>query len=279
MTARCQYGWFRFKPDRHRTQLVGYHLARVQKRFPSVLIHAVIQMSNHLHLVVTDLAGQLSQFMEQFESLLARDINRLDGTSGTFFEDRFSAIRILDDDALIDRIAYTATNPVAAGLVRDIDHWPGIAAWRPQDDRRSFRRLRRMDYLRARARNRGLVNPADFVECSTLRITPFSAPGRDTEKDIENAIRSRVADIVRQRGRRSFLGLKAVLRQRPFQAARKLRRSPEPLCHASSFDRWVDFVHQWRELVHAYRRASRAFRSGQFDVSFPPFTFRPWSYV
>jgi hypothetical protein len=40
-----------------------------------------------------------------------------------------SAVQLADDEDIIDKIAYVAVNPVAAGLVAQPDEWPGLSTW------------------------------------------------------------------------------------------------------------------------------------------------------
>ena len=56
----------------------------------------------------------------------AKALNEMDRVRGQVYERRYSAIEILDDDALVDRIVYTLTNPAAADLVAEVEARPGL---------------------------------------------------------------------------------------------------------------------------------------------------------
>ena len=277
VTTRCLGAAFRLRPDAERRALVGFHLARAQARFPGVIVHAIVQMSNHLHLVVTDGSGQLSDFMCAFLSPLAKGINALDDVRGPVFERRYTPTPIVDDDALLDCIVYTITNPVAAGLVETPDAWPGLLLWRSDDDGRSFSRVRWRDLARARATRTGEPDIAEFTDSSTVRVRPVQLEHRDAARELANALERRLAELREERAGRPVLGAKAVKAQGPFDAPARPEQSRMPLCHASTRELWNTFAEQWRGFVNAYRRASAAFRHGRLDVEFPAFSFRPWS--
>jgi len=268
---------FRLRPDAERRELVGFHLARAQARFPEVFVHAIVQMSNHLHLVVTDGSGQLADFMCAFLSPLAKGVNALDAVRGPVFERRYAATAIVDDDALLRCIVYTVTNPVAAGLVESPDAWPGLLLGRTEDDGRSFSRVRWRDLARARAARSDEPDISEFTDSSTVRVRPVQLEHRDAARELANALEKRLVELREERAGRPVLGAESVKAQDPFDAPARPKRSRMPLCHASTRELWDVFAQHWRSFVNAYRRASAAFRRGKLDVEFPAFSFRPWS--
>jgi REP element-mobilizing transposase RayT len=69
---------FRLLPTLERRVLLGFWLAKAQLRFRGVRILALCQLSNHLHLVVEDLHGEISGFMQLALGHFAKRINKLD---------------------------------------------------------------------------------------------------------------------------------------------------------------------------------------------------------
>ena len=126
VTVRCQRSEMRFVPTPERVALLAYFLARALGMYDGIVLYAVTQMSNHIHLVLRDEKGQLSDFMREFEGQLAKAINRLDGLRGSVFERRFSEIEILDSTSLVRRVAYALANPIEANLVRHRREWTGL---------------------------------------------------------------------------------------------------------------------------------------------------------
>ncbi len=97
-------------------------------------------MSNHFHLVLkADDNGSISDFVGLFQSRLARQVNKRIDRTGPVWQRRFSAIPIVDEGALEERIAYTILNPVRANLVQNVDKWPGLVSHRCDGQRNLYR--------------------------------------------------------------------------------------------------------------------------------------------
>lgn len=276
VTVRCERRQFRLRPDQLRAEAVGFQLAAANAHCPGIQIHAVCQMTNHIHLVVTDTQSQLSNFMMRFNGLLARDINALDEVKGRFFERRFAASPILDLDAVVDRIVYTVCNPASANLVDSFEQWPGLCEAFVGSPPKTFRRTDRRAFYRALrlAEQTGTpVDENDFVQMRTLTLVPV--PGVRPER-IEAAIAERHRALHAKRGG-SVLGVRAVLAVDPFDTPISLSsKRPNPLCHTSVLERLKEFKAGWRDFVDAYKQASARFRNGHFGVIFPSWTFRPF---
>jgi hypothetical protein len=100
-----------------------------------IVIHAVSVESNHYHLVVTDLEGRLSDFVQELNRSAARCLlayyrkrfpnMRLDGVWSP--AQSFNAPLLLTRNAILDKLLYTFTNPVKDGLVAKATHCPGFA--------------------------------------------------------------------------------------------------------------------------------------------------------
>ena len=61
--------------------------------------------------------SDISCFMQRYSEYIARRANREDGQHGKFFEERFKATRLLDDEALLACSMYVNLNPIRAGKV------------------------------------------------------------------------------------------------------------------------------------------------------------------
>lgn len=97
-----------------------------------VSVHAWVAMSNHLHLVVTDNYGERPRFMELLNTELAKAASALIGRWGGFWDSgrSYSAVDLLDRNAIIDKLAYVLANPVTSRLVRRACRWPGATSAR-----------------------------------------------------------------------------------------------------------------------------------------------------
>ena len=69
-------------------------------------------MSDHYHAVIYDRAGRYPEFIEHFHKLLARSQNALRGRWENLWScEQTCVVRLVDREAAIDKLVYTATNP------------------------------------------------------------------------------------------------------------------------------------------------------------------------
>ncbi len=93
-------------------------------------IHAACVMSNHHHLVVTDVHGVLPVFLRELHRLTAKAMNASQGQwENLWAAEPCNVVRLVTDEDVEEQIAYVVANPVAAGLVRRPEEWPGVLLW------------------------------------------------------------------------------------------------------------------------------------------------------
>ncbi|NEX22029.1 addiction module toxin RelE [Thiorhodococcus mannitoliphagus] len=98
-------------------------LAEVVERF-NWLCHAYCLMTNHYHLIVETVEGNLSKGMRQLNGVYTQASNRRHGRAGHLFQGRFKSILVDKDAYLLELTRYVVLNPVRAGLVAAPDDWP-----------------------------------------------------------------------------------------------------------------------------------------------------------
>lgn len=98
-------------------------LAQVCDRFNWV-VHAYCQMSNHYHLLVETVDGNLSRGMRQLNGQYTQQVNRRYGLSGHLYQGRYKAILIQKEAYLLELSRYVVLNPVRAGMVKKPENWP-----------------------------------------------------------------------------------------------------------------------------------------------------------
>lgn len=287
ITTRCHQARFLLRPDSEINDAVLEWLARTQQRYPGVRIFSVCAMSNHLHLVVRDERGELADWTRHFLGHFASAVNRIRDRRGVVFERRHSAEPILDHEALIDRLVYTVTNPVAAGLCKRADHWPGVVlyatgkpnvipvTWVDRDRRRlANERARRGAGAGGGAAPR--VDPC--LEYGRLVIDPLPTGDGEEEGDfVEAAIEAREQRLAGERRRvgRKTLTRRQVLAQQWRSAPSQPSRSPRPACHASDPGLRAQFIEGFSFFVGLFRQASERLRDGDTNVSFPLWCYPP----
>ncbi|MFK7988997.1 MAG: transposase [Sandaracinaceae bacterium] len=129
ITRRTERRRFLLRPDALMTQLFTWLLCVMAARF-EIEVHVAVVMSTHYHLVVTDPHGRVSKFAEGLNGLLSKAIKVLRrGVRGVVWEPgKLSIVALVTREAVVESIAYAIANPVAAGLVTDPAHWPGLTA-------------------------------------------------------------------------------------------------------------------------------------------------------
>jgi len=134
LTRRTTRRYFLFRPDQDGTQqnIFLYCLAVAAEK-KGVEVHAVTCMSDHPHLVVTDVRGTLPKFLHQDHRLLANATKCHRGWPEEVFNKAgTSKVKLCSVGAWIDEIAYCIANPVACFAVRRARDWPGVTVL-PED--------------------------------------------------------------------------------------------------------------------------------------------------
>jgi REP element-mobilizing transposase RayT len=95
----------------------------VCKRFNWVC-HAWCQMTNHYHIVVETVEGNLSQGMRQLNGVYTQSFNRTHDRVGHVFQGRYKGVIVEKDAYLLELLRYVVLNPVRASMVADTVDWP-----------------------------------------------------------------------------------------------------------------------------------------------------------
>ncbi|MFZ6778044.1 transposase [Undibacterium sp. Ji83W] len=97
-------------------------LAEVCDRFNWVM-HAYCEMTNHYHLLVETVDGNLSRGMRQLNGLYTQRFNRRHKQVGHLFQGRYKAILVQREAHLLELTRYIVLNPVRAGMVPLPEQW------------------------------------------------------------------------------------------------------------------------------------------------------------
>ena len=122
--------------DEDRQEWIGV-LSHVCDRFNWV-VHSFCQMTNHYHLLVETVDGNLSAGMRQLNGLYTQRFNRRHGMVGHLFQGRFKAILVQKEAHLLELSRYVVLNPVRANMVSRPDDWNWSSYIAVMDDRPSL---------------------------------------------------------------------------------------------------------------------------------------------
>lgn len=180
-------------------------------------------MSTHEHLVVTDVRGCLPRFLAELHRTVALCVKVLRKWEGEVWDGgKTSVVELRTTQAIIEKLAYIAANPVAAGLVRRHTEWPGITTLPKDLGHATWTARRPTVYLDE-------ANPS-WPEAATLRLSPVSLPGmtkqqiRSTVATELNRLEAEAHTSVQAKGW-VVLGARQLQRLSPFKRA----KSREPL--------------------------------------------------
>ena len=127
LTIRCLQGRLFLRPSERTNEVIGGVLARAV-RLAGVELFAFVFASNHLHLLVRAPRRNVSQFMQHLLTNLSKKVGAIVGWRGAFWERRYSAEPVLDDEALLGRIRYILSHGVKEGYVATCRDWPGLSS-------------------------------------------------------------------------------------------------------------------------------------------------------
>jgi REP element-mobilizing transposase RayT len=263
----------RLRPSTRLNQIVSYIVAVKAKQY-GILLHAIVVMSNHWHLVCTDPDGRSPEFTRDCHALIGRHINCAFGDLDSLWSsEQTSQVELGEPTDIVDKIAYTMANPVAAGLVRYGHSWPGI-------------RMRCPRAPQTIARPKGFFrDEADGGKLPAQAVLEFHRPpGHDELSDDELAeLLDEVVEAREQRLRdesdregKTFLGRGRVLRQSRHSRAQSIEPpfGLSPRVAAKNQQRRIEILKRNRAFQTEYRHVRERWLAGERDVEFPYGTYQ-----
>jgi len=238
-----------------------------------VLVHGFAVLSNHYHAVVTDVVGNVPEFMAHLHKLVSKCVNASIGRwENVWAVEQPSLVKLQDDEDVLRKSIYTLLNPVSSMLVSSADQWPGLRS-QPADFLKGTILAPRPDVF--------FRKEGDMPEVATLTLTrPDIYPELSDEEfvamlqvvvdDREEEIRT----VIREAGR-TFLGVRRVLKQRHTDTptSHEPRRNLKP--RIAAVNKWarIEALMRLKEFIAAYREAWLDWKQGGLDVLFPAGTY------
>jgi hypothetical protein len=268
ITRRCTQRQFLLRPDDATNNAFIYCLAVAAIKCGIDVIYTLAE-SNHHHTVIFDRDGVVSAFVEHFHKLLARSQNALRGRWENFWSSEEPCItRLLDRDTVIDKLIYTASNPVKDRLVERAHQWPGANAYSAFMNRRALHATRPRHFFR---------DPGPMPEEVTLNFVIPEQLG--SEADVIREVREGVAAVEeRVRLERQTTGTRVIGRRRVLDQSWKdcptsvePRRDRRPR-FAGPVALRVPALASYRAFLTSYRRARECWIRGA-PALFPSGTY------
>ena len=262
------------RPDPEVRQLLVYALAICAAKY-GIRVHAFCVMSTHYHLIATDPYGVLPEFLRDFHRLVALGLKVLRKWEGCAWDHaQTSLVRLTTPEAVVDKIGYVLSNPVASGLVRYARDWTGAKSHVNDLGGGRMRAARPTYYFDGEH-----GHWPDEAELE-LALPPFIAP--EDADAWRAAVRESLA-AHEERARRDilakdwkFLGAERAEKVSPYERA----KSYEPLVSRNPTfavggvaGAYAAAVKALREFAAAYDAALARWRAGLRDVVFPAGTW------
>jgi putative transposase len=269
ITRRCTQRQFLLRPDRETNNAFTYCLIEAALR-SGIDVLLPCAMSNHHHTVIYDREGRYPEFIEHFHKMLARSQNALRGRWENFWaSEQVCVVRLVDRAAVMDKLVYTATNPVKDHLVDRVHHWPGVNGLAALLAGRSLRARRPLHFFRT-------DGPMPEEVELQLTIPPELGPEVEVLAELRDLVQAAEVELEAERRRtgRRVLGRRAVLQQswRGYPSGLEPRRDLRP--RVASRSKWsrLEAILRNYAFIKDYARARDAWREDKLVV-FPQGTY------
>lgn len=277
ITRSCTQRTFWLRPDEATNNAFTYLLAEAARRFGMVIILSQM-MSNHHHTVLYDPCGRVAEFMEHFHKFVAKSQNVLRGRwENLWSTEEPCVVELLTREALLDKLVYTATNPVKDGLVEKVHHWPGPKFVAALLNGRTLRASRPKHFFRD---DGPMPSEIELV----LKL-PDDFEGKD---EFLAQLRQRIADVEhacaleRLATGRRVVGTRGIRRQAPHAnpSSREPRRELRPRVAARSKWARIAALQRNKEWQAEYRQARQRWKAGDsYEFPFGTYWLKRFAHV
>ncbi len=293
-TCRCVHQSFRLVPKPIVRRIVDFCFGVVSTRYreeTGMQFYEFEFISTHYHLVANNGTGCISDFLQDLNALIARELNALRGKSGAFFDRDPGIQTVVGDGRVFRHCVYTLANAVAAVIVHKTAHWKGSNSLRMEYGK---------DYVVAKPRvglwskkvqhkhRKGSQDSrrADFADRSKLPDTavlmldrpPIMPELSDAElrAKICEALAEKEAELAEKRAGKPVLGMKAALeidwRTVPNDGEELFGRQPN--FSTETVSQRIEMKRLRKSFPHQYADALARWNAGERDVVFPAGTVR-----
>ncbi|MCP4679600.1 MAG: hypothetical protein GY854_29730 [Deltaproteobacteria bacterium] len=269
ITRRCTQRLFLLKPTRLNSSIFLYCLA-VAAQKTGVTIHAICVVSNHYHALASDPGTNIAQFYGWLHKYVSKAVNASLGRfENMWASEKTSAIALNERQDVLSKIIYTLANPVEARLVAKGKRWPGVWLYK----RSHSQSIERPDiYFR---------KDGDMPSRVELNIEPPPQFQDMSDEEYEQFIFAKLAEqeskihTEMESMGQSFLGIRAVMKQRPYSSPRTREKRFGINPNIAAKNKWLrmEAIGRHKEFLFEYRQALKRWKEGDRDVIFPAGTY------
>ena len=262
ITRRCYQRTFRLRPSSRTNQIFLYCLAWAAQK-TGVVVHAVCVMSNHHHMVVTDVDGVLPDFLRELHRTVAKALNAAQGQWENLWNMGPTSVVLLPTlDDVRRKIGYVVANPVESGLVELPAHWPGVLLW--GEHRVAVARPER--YFAPGGNSPATIELVIAAPAESVALPGWAAGvAAEIAGRVNEAHRSMSVLGLRFLGRAAVLAASFVARATSYEEKRRLAPTVAAVCR----DVRIRVLKEWRSFQGEYRKALTAWRGGERAAVFP----------
>ena len=290
VTCRCVHRSYRLVPTAVVQRVVDFCFAVVSTRYRDAWgmeFYEYEFLSTHYHLLANNACGKITEFLRDLNSLIAKELNAVRGTSDAFFERGQPGIQtVLGDARVLEKCVYTLANAVAAGIVHKTEHWKGSNSLRMEYGKgRVVTKPRvgiwskKVQHAHRRSSQRSgraaFADRSKLPETAVLKIDrpPIMPELSDAElrAEIRARLKVREAEIAAERDGKPVLGMKAALkipwRTVPRRGEELFGRQPTFSTETKAQRRAMKRLR--RTFLREYKEALARWKAGEHDVVFP----------
>jgi hypothetical protein len=273
---------FLLRPSPEVVEIILGVLGRAQARY-QMTIYSFVFLSDHYHMQVrAKNARQLARFMGYVNSNIAREVGKIVGWEGAFWDGRYTSIVVSDEEAaLVERFKYILSNGCKEGLVASPLDWTGAnvasallqGVWTLKG--KWFDRTKQ---YRASANGKMRV----FESEETVQISPLPCWEHLSRDEIQRKVGDIIHEIEEDTSRMhrendtAPMGMERVSSLDPHDAPRtESESSPAPLILAATREARQLLRDAYNAFVAQYRQAAERLKAGELNVTFPLGSFPP----
>ena len=270
ITRRTTQRLFLMRPSRQVNRCIRYCVAIAQRR-SQIKLHAVVFLSNHYHIVLSDPHGNLPLFSEELNKLVARSLNCLHGRWENFWAgaSHTSYVRLDHPSDVLRKMVYALTNPTAALLVANGKDWPGERLFQP-----GKYQAKKPDFFFRKEKDGGVL-----PDCADIAITaaPSAHSPSQAHSETKRAVAEKEHELRRlaRESRKRFAGVQRIraqsIHQSPATPPPRRGLSPRLACK----DKWrrIEALVDLNWFYESYQECRKAFLAKETRVVFPMGTY------